>query len=115
MPERKLVLIVDDDWDFAHTTTRLIEAHHEVIVCHSYQGALDAIEEQPFAAVIADFDLGVRNTGLDLLALVAARAPDTRRILYTRLVQLNPTVPHQVVTKPATAKELLDAIAGVSA
>ncbi|MEX1183873.1 MAG: HD domain-containing phosphohydrolase [Gemmatimonadota bacterium] len=81
------ILVVDDDAALRGTLTRaLTRLGHHVMTCASLQAALDELDRSTFDLVITDLRLP-EGSGLDLLAGVRQRWPDTRTILMSGLAQ----------------------------
>lgn len=85
------VLVVDDDVNVLRAVAWQLETFAEVKVLTSVAAALPLIEPGRFDVVVADLRLPER-WGDELLAYVAARAPETRRILLTGDVDPKKTV-----------------------
>ncbi len=101
-----LVVIVDDDPLVLAVTRRLLtRSGYRVIACDHPQSALSEVQRDAPFAVVADLHMPDLS-GAEFLHLVAALAPDTRRILYTGEAQLgevaralSPLLVDAIVTK----------------
>ena len=110
------VLLVDDERLVLAALKRALGRVAAVTTAESMPEALQALEQQPFDAVVADYAMGPAGTGLELLSEVAARWPRVRRILHSG----NPPdaaqglmatgLLHQVLLKPAPYDVLVQAI-----
>ena len=76
------VLLLDDEPGILRALSRELQSVAEVTAVASVNEALKLIEAQTYDIVIADLRLPDR-WGDELLAVVAARAPQTRRMLLT--------------------------------
>jgi DNA-binding NtrC family response regulator len=76
------VLVVDDDPNILRGLELLIEPDAEVTALESVGEALELVGRERFDVVVADLRLPDR-WGDELLAYVAAHAPETRRLLLT--------------------------------
>jgi CheY-like chemotaxis protein len=79
---RPRVLIVDDEPAILRVLTRELGDSAEVTTAGSVTEALALVEAQVFDVVVADLRMPDR-WGDELLAHLAARAPQTRRLLLT--------------------------------
>jgi DNA-binding NtrC family response regulator len=82
------LLIVDDSADLRASLVSLFrDLGHEVVESGSVVGGAYQLgltfRGQPFDVVITDFNLGTKETGLDLLAMTKEVSPDSRRILMS--------------------------------
>ncbi|AKF79203.1 PAS domain S-box-containing protein [Myxococcus fulvus] len=76
VPERKRVLVVDDEPQLASLLRRLLGRHHEVVVTHSGREALALLErDADFDRVFCDLMMA-DLTGMDLHAELTARGPE---------------------------------------
>lgn len=76
------VMVVDDDADLLRALTLELEIFAEVTAVSSVTDALALVERGRFDAVVTDLRMPER-WGDELLAHVAARSPQTMRILLT--------------------------------
>ena len=91
LPRPTTLVMLDDDRFVLDHLPRLLARRFDgqdlgVVACAGYEEAARAVAAQPAGrrlVVLADFDLGERRTGLDLLTEVAARRPDAVRLLYS--------------------------------
>src|SRR5581483_8456835 len=78
---RPRILLVDDDELLARTYARTLSADgYDVEVRYDGESAVDAVERDPFDAVLSDIDLP-RLGGLALLERIHAHDPDTPVVL----------------------------------
>jgi CheY-like chemotaxis protein len=112
------VLVVEDDPLLLRSVVRLLRHccdHARVLGASTARRALEFLETQsPFRAVLSDHRLeGSHLTGAELLAVVAQRWPQTRRVLCTGDAEL-PFAPlaHRVLRKPAETALLIAALFG---
>ncbi|NTX10171.1 response regulator [Myxococcus llanfairpwllgwyngyllgogerychwyrndrobwllllantysiliogogogochensis] len=76
VPERKRVLVVDDEPQLASLLRRLLGQHHEVVVRHSGREALALLEQDAdFDRVFCDLMMA-DVTGMDLHAELLSRGPE---------------------------------------
>jgi CheY-like chemotaxis protein len=112
------ILMVDDDLDFLESCAsvlRAARAGHVVVAAYSVSEALMRLEQGRFDAVITDYAftgftvIDDRNGG-DLLAIVAARFPAVRRMLFSSAVVPEHVDAHVVIDKMAGLGALLDGV-----
>ncbi len=91
-PQRKRVLLVDDDELMARVTTRGLEPDHEVVVVGSVDEALEVIRTgAPFDIIFCDLMLPGR-TGIDFFRDLAAAHPgEEQRIVFITGGMFSPT------------------------
>jgi CheY-like chemotaxis protein len=82
MGGRLRVLLVDDEPEILRALTWEIEDLADVTSATSVNAALALVERQHFDVIVADLRLPDR-WGDELFAHVAARSPETRRLLLT--------------------------------
>jgi two-component system response regulator HydG len=77
------VLVVDDQRDFARGVALVLgDLKASVVLAHSVDEAVEALEQQGFDLVLSDMKMPGRD-GLSLLAHVVERYPRMRVILFT--------------------------------
>ncbi len=112
-PNKRSVLVVDDDVSILDMTEDLLtEAGFEVTKCGSGEEALALADERDWDVVLSDLQMpGI--DGLDLLAEMRERRPDTPVIIMTAFGTIQAAVKAMrggaldFVTKPFQADELL--------
>jgi CheY-like chemotaxis protein len=118
---RGRVLIVDDEPLVLDLFARVLEPHHEVVLCESGRAALERIESgQHFDAVVCDL-LMPDTTGMDVyVRLTASRPAMARRVLFvTGGAGIGPAadflgrVPNHRLAKPVDLDELLRVVGEV--
>jgi DNA-binding response OmpR family regulator len=80
------VLVVDDDPLLSRAIVRILVADDYVVdVAHALRPALERLDENAYAAVVTDFDLGPGATdgGDTILRASQVRQPDALRVLMT--------------------------------
>ena len=83
------ILIVDDDERLLRSFHRILSTKFNVLTANSALLGLECITGQdPFSIVISDYKMPGMN-GVDFLAEVGRKAPDTVRILLTGYADLN--------------------------
>ncbi len=113
VPIQRSVLVVDDDVSILDMTEDLLtEAGFEVTKCSSGEEALALADERDWDVVLSDLQMpGI--DGLDLLAQMRERRPDTPVVLMTAFGTIQSAVKAMrsgaldFVTKPFQAEELL--------
>ena len=113
VPIQRSVLVVDDDVSILDMTEDLLtEAGFEVTKCSSGEEALALADERDWDVVLSDLQMpGIG--GLDLLAQMRERRPDTPVVLMTAFGTIQSAVKAMrsgaldFVTKPFQAEELL--------
>ena len=121
------ILVVDDDPMMLHMLpphlselgTRLPVG--EVRTAATPEAALAALDAMPVKeiAVLSDFNLRARMNGLELLAEVARRRPESVRVLFSGYAadQIGDVgsggVAHGFVEKPLRIREMLDPIRAI--
>ena len=113
---RPRLLIVDDEQDILDFLERALRKRYEVRRFSCPVQALAALESTAFDVLITDQKMP-QLTGLELLATVAERWPDTVRVLisgYTEVADLADALGggqiHNFVLKPVDSDALLAAI-----
>ncbi|MGH7439927.1 MAG: EAL domain-containing protein [Polyangiaceae bacterium] len=114
---RPRILLVDDDELLARTYARTLASEgYDVEVRHDGESAANAVQADPFDAVLSDIDLP-RLGGLALLERIHAHDPDTPVVLITGSPTLETAmaaVEHGAVrylAKPVHSTDLRDATA----
>lgn len=115
-PNRRVLVV--DSADGLDVATRALGWRFEVTTCADAEDALKWLSSMTFAAVVCAHKLPGRS-GVELLAQVAAQAPDTMRILLTREADLRSALraAHSApgttfVTKPVDPERLLHEVDG---
>lgn len=91
-PERTRILVVDDEEAILETMTFTFEDDYDVLTAVSPREALALLERSaPVAVVISDQRMP-EMTGVELLAEVYARHPNTVRIILTGFADMNATI-----------------------
>ena len=117
---RPVVLCVDDEPHNLDLLDRALRRRFEVIHDANPESALEVLAGNPgIAAILCDYRMPVM-TGVDVLAQVAVRHPDVRRVLVTGYGDADPVqgalvsgVIQCIVHKPWRAQELLGLVAEV--
>lgn len=107
------VLIIEDD-PILHTAfaRQFRRSGLTLLFVATPTEALAALEVGCFDAVLADYQLGKSDNGLDLLGEIRCRFPGVRRVLMTGgIVNEWKSRAHSALYKPFTTEELLDALA----
>jgi CheY-like chemotaxis protein len=106
LPERRRVLIVEDDPDLGEALAQVIASAHEVVAVESNTlDALGMLAERIVDVLVADYQLSDGTTGLVLFDRVRAVWPTVRRILFTGDAEaLAQASRHQGITHAAVAK-----------
>ena len=109
------LLIVDDDVDFAVSTSRALGlAGVDCTLVHSGAGALDQLARDPVEVVLLDIRLGGED-GTDLAARLRARHPDLIVIIMTAYASVDSAVAalkagaYDYLRKPFFLDELVQA------
>lgn len=107
------ILIVDDEPDVLHSLFLTFRKHYEVLMAHSGEEALDLLESQDIALVIADQRMPGLS-GVQLLAHVKEKYPRIMRIILTGHTDVRDAVDainrgwvYRYVSKPWDNQELL--------
>jgi DNA-binding NarL/FixJ family response regulator len=111
-------MMVDDDLHFVESCASLLRAARRgdvVVAAFSVGEALERMEQSRFDAVITDYLFGHDHyfddrTGVDLLSIIAARFPTTRRMLFSGAVIPEQVDAHIVLDKVAGVAALLDCV-----
>jgi CheY-like chemotaxis protein len=91
-PERTRILVVDDEEAILETMTFTFEDDYDVLTSASPREALALLDENaPVAVVISDQRMP-EMTGVELLAAVYARHPNTVRIILTGFADMDATI-----------------------
>jgi two-component system response regulator HupR/HoxA len=107
-PARDRILIVDDEEAILETMTFTFEDDYDVLTASSAEQALALLDEQsePVAVVISDQRMP-GTTGVEFLAQVYERHPETTRIILTGFADMDATIKaindghvYAYVTKP---------------
>ncbi len=74
MPNRKKVLLVDDDSLFCSVIQKVLSVYHEIQIAHFVSSAKEKLKQNEFDFIILDYHLENEN-GLDLIPLIKAYSP----------------------------------------
>ncbi len=81
--EPEKILIVDDEYYVSKTIDRWLSAEgYECVTANSVDQALEKLEENPFALLISDIMMPVKN-GIELLQIVREKYPDLAALMAT--------------------------------
>lgn len=116
---RESILCVDDESSMLEAYRRYLEPTYTVVMAISGEKALSALSQRgPFAAIVSDLHMPVM-TGVELLAIVRERYPETVRVLLTGGADLEHAIKavndgyiFRFLTKPCSKAVLMS---GVSA
>ena len=110
------LLLVDDEPDILDFLERALRRRYEVRRCSSAREALGELERRSADVLLTD-QMMPQRTGLELLAEVAERWPDTVRVLisgFTEVRQLAEALAvsriHNFVLKPVDSQRLIEAL-----
>ena len=110
------LLLVDDEPDILDFLERALRRRYEVRRCSSAREALGELERRSADVLLTD-QMMPQGTGLELLAEVAERWPDTVRVLisgFTEVRQLAEALAvsriHNFVLKPVDSQRLIEAL-----
>ena len=113
---RPRLLLVDDEPDILDFLERALRRRYEVRRCSSAGEALGELERCAADVLLTD-QMMPQRTGLELLAEVAERWPDTVRVLisgFTEVSQLADALAvsriHNFVLKPVDSQRLIEAL-----
>jgi CheY-like chemotaxis protein len=91
-PERTRILVVDDEEAILETMTFTFEDEYDVLTSASPREALALLDQNaPVAVVISDQRMP-EMTGVELLAAVYARHPNTVRVILTGFADMDATI-----------------------
>ncbi len=115
-PEVK-IMIVDDDQCILDGFRRLLSRHFSISLCNAPMDALTRVDQEgPFAVVISDMHMPVMD-GINFLAKVKERSPDSIRMMLTgdsdikvAIDAVNEGQIFRFLTKPCDYKVLANAI-----
>jgi DNA-binding NtrC family response regulator len=110
------VLVVDDEKDLAESTAYFLErAGFRATHVTSAADALEALRQQPFAAVVTDVRMP-RMSGMELLAAIKQKDPDVEVLLLTGYPDLQMAVraikqgAFDYLAKPFAEKDLVERV-----
>jgi len=111
--QRRRLLIVDDDVDFAESLVDVLEPRgYELVLAHTADGALRAIDQ--FAAQVALLDIRLdRSNGIDLIPRLKTVRPNILCLAMTAYAAIENAVEalkngaYDYLRKPLDAHELL--------
>lgn len=113
---RERVLVVDDEQDLAESCAFFLErAGYDAHCVTSGEGALELMEQAPFALIITDVRMP-RMSGMDLLTAIKARDPDIEVLLITGYPDLQMAVAaikqgaFDYLAKPYGEKDLMERV-----
>ncbi len=117
MDDRRHLLLVEDDRDFSESLRLLLEIKGFAVTrAVSGEEALDLFEENRFCCVLMDIKLPGMS-GVETLAAIMSRAPDTRALLMTgcergsdEVISASRSGAISVLYKPFRINELLNYI-----
>jgi signal transduction histidine kinase len=90
--DRKYVLIVDDDLDFAESLSDLLANHdYHALIANSTEGALKILTRYDIPVAMVDIHLG-QSSGIDVLSKIKAQWPDLIVIMMTALTETHSAV-----------------------
>ena len=87
------VLLVEDDRNARELAYLLFERHSDFAIVGevaSAEACLDFLAERPVDVVLLDHQLEGSRTCAEIAAIVKARAPDTRVVLFSGYLQADP-------------------------
>jgi signal transduction histidine kinase len=90
-PVKNVVLIVDDDEDFADSLVDLLANDYETLTTTSMAGALEKLRHYEIPVVLLDIHLG-QSSGIDVLSQIKAEWPDVIVIMMTALTETRSAV-----------------------
>lgn len=90
-PVKNVVLIVDDDEDFADSLVDLLAGDYETLTTTSMAGALEKLRQYEIPVVLLDIHLG-QSSGIDVLSQIKAEWPDVIVIMMTALTETRSAV-----------------------
>ena len=119
--ERTRILVVDDEEAILETMTFTFEDDYDVLTSTSPREALALLDRSaPVAVVISDQRMP-EMTGVELLAEVYARQPNTMRIILTGFADMDATIGainaghvYAYVTEPWEPDQLVEVTPGTA-
>jgi response regulator RpfG family c-di-GMP phosphodiesterase len=113
----KRVLLVDDEPDILRSFQRQLRKDFEIFTASSgAEGLESAKSEQPFAAVVSDFQMPQMD-GIQFLSQFKAKSPDTTRVMLTGQADLNVAMEavnqgnlFRFLTKPCSKEAMVQAL-----
>jgi DNA-binding NtrC family response regulator len=96
----------------------MLAPRYTVTIAESIEDAVEALDSQPFAALVTDYELGHPNkTGDWLLGHATTAAPNVRRVLISGHPQSLADAresgrAHETLSKPFNRTALLEALGG---
>ena len=116
-PPEIRVRVIDDDSTIIHLLTIILEFEDivPVITGSDFDRLLEAKAWHNIDAALVDMNLRSAVTGADLLSYLEDNHPDVRRVAFTgmdlKADELG-TLAHAVITKPADAQQIAEALRG---
>lgn len=91
--ERHFILIVDDEPSIRSSLARLLQGEgYDTLLAESAEDGLAVLEKKSFSAVISDYRMPGRS-GIDFLAEVKSRYPESIRILLAGQPEIDEVMP----------------------
>ena len=116
LPDRSLLIVVDDDKSFAQRLVRAMETRgFEVRSAHSVAEGIELIRQKAPAFAVVDMRLE-DGSGLDVVAELARQRPEARTVILTGYGNIATAVTAvklgavDYLAKPADADEVTDAL-----
>ncbi len=111
------IIFVDDDRNLLSAIKRQLRGHYQIALAEGGEDALKIMGEKgPFAVIVADMRMPGMN-GIELLAKVHARYPDTVRIMLTGNADMQTAVDavnkgeiFRFLSKPCDTPDMLKAL-----
>ncbi|MEY3561338.1 MAG: hypothetical protein RL068_490 [Actinomycetota bacterium] len=101
----KVLLVEDDSFTLTTLQGALTQEGFEVVATPKVSAAIDAFQSDDFQAVVADLDLGVGPTGIDLALLLRKIKPDLGIVILTSFQ--DPRLHRQASKLPAGTQYLV--------
>jgi len=111
--KKETILIVDDQPEILNAVERLLKEEYRILTAPSGQSALDILQNQRIAVILADQRMP-GMTGVEFLSRAIALQPDTVRILITAYADITASIDavnrgqiYYYISKPWEPEELL--------